>query len=309
MALAPPYDKIPALIPLAISQIHTLVNKIIAFLTKKAIELVNKANLLPKKNIKCDDPRIKNLKNILQKIKDTIDSLLRILNVLSTIVPIAALVANIASTILTLQLTLVPLSITPAPPPVTQTINIQNETIAGVSGALTQAGIIVTITTASISMVSTLLGPAINILSSICQGESFAVNQDTQNAILQDVRDELDRLNVNADIVDRNLDISQIDTSRYQDFVNSEFYRPVNVSIEDLNDRDDIIQDLLERQKNLIENILEAPSKSIVNTNIETSGEPDINVGREGDYYIDKITKTIYGPKISDNDWGLGLNY
>jgi hypothetical protein len=314
MALAPPYDKIPALIPLAISQIQTLINKIISFLTKKVMELVTKANQIGK-NVKCDDPRIQNLKDLLEKIKRTIDKLLEVLTILTIIIPVATVVANIASTILSIQLVL-PL---PAVPAVSQTITIQNETIASVLGGLKQASIIVTITTGSLALISSLLGPVINLLSSVCQNETFQVDSKTQESIINNVKTELDKLNLNGSsgadgdsddiFIDRNEDVSQIDTSLYQDFVNSEFYRPINLSESDLENRDETIDDLLERQKNLLENIIEAPSKSIVNDDISRSGAPAGDLGTRGDYYIDKTTRTLYGPKISDTEWGTSLKY
>ena len=254
MALAPPYDKLPALIPLALQQIQKLINKIIAFLQKKVMEFVSKINKLPK-NIKCDDHRIINLKQLLEKI--------------------------------------------------------QNETIASVLGALKQASIVIAITTGTLTLVSGLLGPGINKLSSICQNDVFVVTSATQASIINDVKDQVNGLDTDTDddILDRNLDLSTIDTSAYEQFINSEFYRPINVSNSDLAERDVIITDLLDRQKNLLENIIEAPSKSIVNNDINKSGIPPDNLGVSGDYYIDKTTKTLYGPKLADNSWGTGLNY
>mgnify|MGYP003641254260 CR=1 FL=1 len=310
MALAPPYDKLPALIPLALQQIQKLINKIIAFLQKKVMEFVSKINKLPK-NIKCDDHRIINLKQLLEKIKNTIDKILDVLRILLIIIPIATIVANIAAVAIQIQLLLPPIAIIPAVPATGQLVNIQNETIASVLGALKQASIVIAITTGTLTLVSGLLGPGINKLSSICQNDVFVVTSATQASIINDVKDQVNGLDTDTDddILDRNLDLSTIDTSAYEQFINSEFYRPINVSNSDLAERDVIITDLLDRQKNLLENIIEAPSKSIVNNDINKSGIPPDNLGVSGDYYIDKTTKTLYGPKLADNSWGTGLNY
>ena len=159
-------------------------------------------------------------------------------------------------------------------------VNIQNETIASVLGALKQASIVIAITTGTLTLVSGLLGPGINKLSSICQNDVFVVTSATQASIINDVKDQVNGLDTDTDddILDRN-------------------------------ERDVIITDLLDRQKNLLENIIEAPSKSIVNNDINKSGIPPDNLGVSGDYYIDKTTKTLYGPKLADNSWGTGLNY
>ena len=314
MALAPPYDKAASLVPIAITALGTVINKLIAFIMKKVMELVMKASQLGK-NVKCDDPRIKNLKQLLEKIKKTIDSILEVLNALSIIIPIATVVANIAATVLNASL-FVPL---PAPPAVGQANLVANVTVGSVLGGLKQASIIVISVTGALTLVSSLLGPVINTLSSICQNETFAVDSKTQEAIIDDIKSELNKLNLNVDSngdgdsdnisIDRNEDITKIDTSLYQDFVNSEFYRPINLSDLELEEREQIIEELQERQKNLLENIIEAPSKSIINDDLSRSGQPSVDVGTQGDYYIDKTTRTLYGPKISDTEWGTGLNY
>jgi len=51
MALAPPYDKAASLVPIAITAIGDVINKLIAFIMKKVMELVMKASQLGK-NVK-----------------------------------------------------------------------------------------------------------------------------------------------------------------------------------------------------------------------------------------------------------------
>ena len=45
--------------------------------------------------------------------------------------------------------------------------------------------------------------------------------------------------------------------------------------------------------------LIEAPSNVITD-----SGIPNIDVGNIGDYYIDRDSKSIYGPKSTDTDLG-----
>ena len=288
MALAPPYDQIPKLVPVAVIVVQSQLDTLINFLTKEVNELLQEIQLFSK-NIKCDDPRVKRAKSLLGKIKQTVNRILELVNTFSTIIPIARAVVAIASIVLTVQL-IIP---APAPPAASQTITIQNETIASIAGALILIGVIIDKILAQLNSISSKLGPAINSLSSICQNETFVVDSKTQESIINDVKDEL----------------SKIDTTQYQDSANSEFYRSINVSDDDLDKRQEIVDELVTRQKNLLENIIEAPSKSIVNDDPTSSGRPSVDVGTQGDYYIDKPTRTLYGPKISDTDWGTGLNY
>ena len=303
MALAPPYDQLPKLVPLAIVAVQAALDKLINFLMQKVNELLQTITSFSK-NIKCDDPRVKQAKSLLAKIKETIDNILSVINTFSSILTIAKVVVSIAGIVLSIQLLL----FVPAPPAVGQTITIQNETIASIGGALILVGVIVNKITSQLDLVSSKLGPAINSLSSVCQNELFEVNSKTQESIINDVKTELEN-NSTQDLLDRNLDISKINTSQYQDSINSEFYRSINVSDLDSENREQIVNDLLERQKNLLENIIEAPSKSIINKDINNSGTPNIDLGNVGDYYIDQTTKTLYGPKLTDTDWGTGLNY
>jgi hypothetical protein len=51
-----------------------------------------------------------------------------------------------------------------------------------------------------------------------------------------------------------------------------------------------------------LQNLKEAPSKVISNTQ-----PPTTNVGDIDDYYIDTTNQVIYGPK-TDSGWGIGIN-
>ena len=100
-----------------------------------------------------------------------------------------------------------------------------------------------------------------------------------------------------------NDDDSQIDISQFEDMTESEFYQLINVSDSDIQGREEKIEQLLEQQKSLLDNLIEAPSNVLVNM-----GVPDNNQGKTGDYYINKQNNQIYGPKVSDTSWGSPLN-
>jgi predicted transcriptional regulator len=276
MAVAFPFDQLTSKPGAAMNKLQTALNKIIEKLNQKVAEITGKAGALSK-TILCDDPRVKELKQILQQIQSYITQIQNILRILNIIVPILAAAAQIAAVLINGQLA----NPVPSPPAVSQTLAVQNELVANIAKALTQASIIITITNGAVSIASQLIGPVINLLSSICNNETFNVNQDTKNAL-------------NADT-----ELSVVDTD-------SEFYQLINVTQTDIDLREDLITQLQEQQRSLLTDLLEAPSRVIIGTGIQP---PDSDRGKAGDYFINQTTKTIYGPKISDTEWPTGINY
>ena len=275
MAVAFPFDQLTSKPGAAINKLQTALNKVIAKLNQKVAEIISKAGALSK-NILCNDPRVNELKQILQQIQRYITQIQNILRILNIVVPILAVAAQIAAVLINGQLA----NPVPSPPVVGQTLAVQNELVANIAKALTQASVIITITNGAVTVASTLLGPVINKLSSICNTETFEVNQNTQDAL-------------------------DIDTE-FVTTTDSEFYRTVNVSQQDINLREDLITQLQEQQRSLLTDLLEAPSKVIIGTGVQP---PDLDRGKAGDYFINQTTKTIYGPKISDTEWPQGINY
>jgi len=275
MAVAFPFDQITNKPIVAINKLQTALNKVIAKLNQKVAEIISKAGALSK-NILCNDPRINELKQILQQIQRYITQIQNILRILNIVVPILAVAAQIAAVLINVQLA----NPVPSPPVVSQTLAVQNELVANIAKALTQASVIITITNGAVTVASTLLGPVINKLSSICNTETFEVNQNTQDA-----------LDANTEFVTT---------------TDSEFYRTVNVSQQDIDLREELITQLQEQQRSLLTDLLEAPSRVIIGTGAQP---PDSDRGKTGDYFINQTTRTIYGPKISDTEWSQGINY
>jgi hypothetical protein len=275
MAVAFPFDQLTSKPGAAINKLQTALNKVIAKLNQKVSEAIGKAGSLAK-NILCDDPRVKDLKQILKQIQQYITQIQNILRILNIVIPILATAAQIASVLINGQLA----NPVPSPPVVGQTIAVQNELVANIAKALTQASVIVTAVNAAVTVAATLIGPVINKLSSICNTETFEVNQTTQNSL------------------DNNTEF--VITS------DSEFYRTVNVSQEDIDLREDLIVQLQEQQRSLLTDLLEAPSRVIIGSGTQP---PDADRGKTGDYFINQTTRTIYGPKVSDTEWPTGINY
>ena len=78
----------------------------------------------------------------------------------------------------------------------------------------------------------------------------------------------------------------------------SVFYRSVNVSDDDLTERIDAYESLLNRQVDLLTGIKEAPSDILSGTS-----DPITTDGYPGDYFINTVSSEIFGPKSADNQW------
>ena len=98
--------------------------------------------------------------------------------------------------------------------------------------------------------------------------------------------------------------LSDLNTdSDYNDLIPTEFYTELNVSDDDLSQRAESIQLLVEQQRDLFNSILEAPAQVY-----KQEGEPPAELGKTGDYYVNTTNNVSYGPKISSTDWGNPLN-
>lgn len=276
MAVAFPFDQLTNKPGAAMNKLQTALNKVIEKLNQKVAEAIGKSNVLPKNNISCNDPRIKEIKQILQQIQRYITQIQNILRILNIIVPILTVAAQIAAVIINGQVAL-PI---PSPPAVSQALAVQNELVANIAKALTQASIILAVVNGAVTLASGLLATVINKVSAICNSETFQINQDTKNAIDS----------INNEVVSTS---------------DSEFYQLINVSQDDIDLREELIIQLQNDQRSLLD-LLEAPSRVIIGINDE---QPQTDQGKEGDYFINQTTRTIYGPKISDTTWPQGINY
>ena len=273
MAVAPPFDLVVQKVPTAMNKLQVALNKLIDRLNEKVNDAIGDSNKLSDR-ISCADPRVKKIKATLESIQQIIQKIQEVLQILQIVVPALTVAAQIAATLINIQLA----APVPSPPALVQGQAVQNELIATIIGALKQASIIITAVNGSVILASTLITSVIEKLSSICNTEVFAVSTITQLA--------LDESN--------------------SGYTLSRFYNIKNVSIEDLDNRELLIQQLNSRQLSIIDNLLELPSKVI---KFQGTSGPEPNVGKQGDYAINETTKTFYGPKVSDTEWGTGINY
>ena len=292
MAVSPPFDALTALPGIAISKLPTFFDKLKNKLIEKANEVVSDCIKLPK-GISCDDPRVVDIKEKLKEIQEIIDTIKDVLSTLTVIVNILRIAITVGSSIKNFLLA-VPL---PTPPVANEALQVQNEFVANAKNALKQVSLILTVTTAALAGISLLLTQGIQILSQICTDEDFMVTKELKDAIdLENLKDLID-------------DTSGLASSKYGDNISTEWYSNINTSKEDNIDRLNQIDPLIEQQRSILENLIEAPSKLIINNDNSNSGIPAEDIGKRGDYYIDEIENKIYGPKISDTQWPNAINY
>lgn len=273
-AIVPPLDIIPKLPAKAVSEVIKQVDVQTDRLLQDVTKTVQDSIKLPT-NTKCDDPRIKKIKEQLAdiqeqitKVQETIPKIQTTINTVKTVVTTAQ---AIKAAITAAQLS------NPVTAPVfiaQQLMAIQDATIVNAIESLNQFSTVPDTLTSKLATVVPPLIAAISKVSNVCNGD---VDELT---IPESVSDSLN-----------------IDTD-YNDLVDTEFYTELNVSDDDLENRSDTIQQLLDQQQDLLRSLQEAPSKVYNGT-----GLPSGNIGKTGDYYIDNDTQTVYGPKPSQNSW------
>jgi hypothetical protein len=276
MAVAPPFDLVIQKVPTAINKLQSALNKLTDRLAEKVTEAILDSSKLSDR-IKCNDPRIKKIKATLESIQQIIQKIQDVLRILQIVVPALTVAAQIASTLASLQLA----NPVPVISGLVQALAVQNELIATILGALKQASIIVTIVNGSVILASSQLSAVINKLASICDNEIFPVSSATQTAIDS----------INNEIVD---------------YTPSRFYNVLNTSIDDLDNREELIQQLNAKQLSILDNLIEMPSKVVF---VSGTNEPTSEDGNLGDFAINYDTKTFYGPKLSDTEWGMPVKY
>ena len=267
MAIPPPLDKITTLPALGVDKIQQQFNK---------LTVITDSIKLPA-GTKCDDPSIQKMKADLNDVKDGIQ---KIQESIPKIQPVITGVKTIITTAQSIRAAI---------------------TIAQLSNPLTAAGFIAATANAlqeelivnAIAAIEPLTAVPTQTLSKL---ETLIPPLTTAIAKLAD-----------AGCVDSELTIPTLNDSDsnnfpdgfdYNDLLPSEFYEEVNVSESDIDQRSDVIQQLVEQQQNLLASILEAPSQVY-----RQQGSPPAELGKIGDYYVDTENNIAYGPKQSNTNW------
>ena len=281
-AIVPPLDFIPKLPGKAVTQVM----KQLDIQTDRLLEQVNTTvqnSIKLPSNVKCDDPRIKKVKQQLADIQGQItkvqETIPKIQQTIDTVKQIVTIAQGIKTAISIAQLS------NPVTAPVfiaAQLTAIQDATIVNAIESLNQFS---TIPTSLTSKLQTIVPPLTNALKKVSNacGEDDDTNFELPSSLVDDANNDND--------------------NDYNDLVPTEFYNEDNVSESDLQDRSDSIEQLLTQQRNLLTSLQEAPSKVY-----QQPGIPAGQVGKIGDYYIDIQSSKIYGPKPSLTEWGQPVN-
>jgi len=282
-AIVPPLDIIPKLpakaVSLTIKQIDKQTTKLMDSVNKTVADSIK----LPT-NIKCDDPRIKQIKKQLTNIQTQLttvqSNIPKIQKTVNSIKSIVTLASGIKTTISIAQLSN-PIT---APLFIAQQLTaIQDATIVNAIESLNQFAAVPATLISKLQTIVPPLTSAISKVSAVCNGD--VDNLKIPNSLLPETNN------------------SDTNNNDYNDLVATEFYTKKNVSQSDLDGRSDLIESLVQQQEDLLTSLIEAPSKVY-----HDSGLPKNYIGKIGDYYIDLDNQSIYGPKPQADDWGQPVN-
>jgi len=293
-AIVPPLDKIPKIPGIAVNITISKINKLIDKLIKDISKTAQTASALDI-NTKCDDKVIKDLK---QELTDLQALIKKIQGFVKKIPPA---IKSIKTIIKTVKATKAAINLAMLSNPLTAPNFISTELTkvldASIVNALESLNQFASVPATTLSKLTALVPELINIASSInstCNG-----NGDNASVIVSpEVLGNTTAGTVTGNTTDGQIAVDDTNNNNYDDILPSEFYNEYNASDDDLDFRDDVIQTILDRQLDLLASIQEAPS--IV---IHGNGNPADTIGKTGDYYVDKDTDTIYGPKPYRNSW------
>ena len=280
-----PSIAIEKLIPILQSQLTKLID--ITSLIEISI------NSLPV-DIKCSDPVVKDIKQQLENVSKIIANINKIKSTINKLTNTFNIVAGIAQTVELIQLAIPAVIGVPQGPFAKLAIiaNILGKNCKSAGSCL--ASILISIDLA-ISKLESVLAFAITKLSTICINETFVVSSTVRNEILG--LTEQSKSTSNGD--------NGKGSGTYGDIYKSNFYNEYNVSDEDLDALESIVDELNELELNLNDYILEAPAAVYTGT-VPPAGD----LGKIGDFYINLSNQTIYGPKTTDSEWiGSPIKY
>lgn len=276
MATVFPFNQLPNIIPQLQQQVSPLLSDAQSKLIDTTTELQNKL-LSISPNISCNDPQIQQIRSLLERLNGVIATLDPILSFVPTTVDILKIVSTSAQAASTAALAIPAIPTGPPPAVVSQTISAAAEAIDRISNFLETLSTQIELFSPVLTKVSAVGNLADQLLSQVC-GDSQQFNGLGQ--LLQ---------------TDLNQGLSLTDLANLYP---STFYREVNVTDEDINQRLQTIQSLLEEGQQISTSLKEAPSNVLSGTT-----DPDNNIGVSGDYYINTTSGVIFGPKPSDVSW------
>ena len=272
MASLFPYNQISQIPARILDSVQPLINEKTEELNKLTTDLQNSLlSISPNSN--CDDADILQLKTLLRNLQTVIDQIQSIFQFVPIISGALRFLINFATTSANAQL-LIPM--TPGVPngPLVQFLNTFLDIIT-ISSAC------INVLTSSIEIVVGFIEKTLDVITQT----DYVISNTCGNGIATSSPDTT-LLSENITLV------------RLEQVYPSDFYKKVNVSDEDLQQRFDVIQDLIVNEIDVVANLNEAPSRVLYGSGIPTS-----NIGQIGDYYIDTTDQTVYGPKTDSSSW------
>lgn len=277
MSIIPPLDRLTKAPSFGVDKIQQQFNDILDLVVDQANQTIKDSVKLPT-NVKCDDPRVQNIKQNLENIQSLItqvqQNIPKIQSAITAVNTIVSTAQGINAAIAAAQLS----------NPVTaalfislQTQAIQNQLIVNAVEAVKPLQSLPTQIESKILTLVPVLITAISKLNTVCGDSDIELN--------------IPNISTESTVTD------------YNDLVTTEFYNESNVSETDLTQRSDSIEQLVEQQRNLLTSLQEAPSQVY-----KQEGNPPPELGKIGDYYLNTSNNVSYGPKITDTDWGNPLN-
>lgn len=289
MPVTPPLDKVPQVPSQLVSVLNDLIVNQINKLSNSVENAAVKTSKLPEET-DCNDPLYKNAKESLNQSLEEIQRFQDLLPRIQTIIDAISTTAKLAQAIKAAQL------LNPVTAPAVlaaELVIVQNVTIANSVTALEQLKTLPSRLELSINAVSKQLASVVDAQQKACNSTDSSLTATTE--LINEINNKFNENTESSNIND--IDNSTID---------SEFYQTKNVSVGDLNDREEKIERLINQQRDLLSSLEDAPSK-VYNGNI--SGTPDSDIGKIGDYFIDTSNNVVYGPKISSDNWGDGVSF
>jgi hypothetical protein len=252
---------------LLLNALFSQVDTIYLLAEKAALDALN----LPI-NIKCTDPIVIKIRQLLTQINESIGVLVKIIDVIQSAGAILQGIGSLVQVLKVVELLIPAVNGKPAGPETDRIIEL-NKTIDNVVSVIGSINVSVKLTNSTLKSVNNMIALVLVKLGSICPDDEFTVSQE--------VDDIINGVSVN------NL------TNNYP----SEFYDAVNVSNSDIDNRLQEIQSLLTDELDVVSNLIEAPSKLI-----KLSGNPTIEDGNVGDFYMNMQNGSVFGPK-TETGW------
>jgi hypothetical protein len=286
-----------------------IIEKVVPLVLKNMDKLQAMGSLLSAKcnnlplQVKCSDPRINDIKKLLDKLKKFIASIKKLIATIKKIIKALKKIVKVATVIKVVQMIL-PLPPFFPPGPIAELLGIVNKLLQNLKSAMPSFLAMLDIIKLTVSDMNNVMAMTLMLLGSVCSNESFEASEDVNKLLA----DRSTNTSTSATSVNNNGDNLILDP-------NNNTYDALMSSDEDLNEYIDLLNGIA----NDLNTQAAAANLPISNTNITSvaalnveeaptlvysgNGVPDVAMGKSGDYYVDLNNATIYGPKSTDVSW------